>query len=489
MTEHLPALQVVLPLLAGPACLLLRERRLVLGWAVAVASAVLAIAVALAARVDSSGPITYAMGGWPAPIGIVYVVDALNALLLVLVATVAWFATLWLPAAIDREIPRPKQHLFVASWLLVIAGLCGIAITGDAFNVFVFLEIASLASYVLVGLGRGRGATLAAFRYLIAGSLGGTFILLGIGLMYQMTGTLNMADLAARLPAVATSRTVLAGFAFLVVGASLKLALWPLHGWLPGAYAAAPSAVSALLSGTATKVFVYVLLRFAVGIWGAGLAFGTLGLGVPLGALAAVGIVVASVQALLQTEAKRLLAYSSVANLGYAVLALAQGTEAGVAAGVLHLVAHGLTKSAMFLALGQVARQVGSTGLADLRGLSSAMPWTFAALALGGLSLVGVPLTAGFVSKWAIVTSLAGQGAWALASLVIGSSLLALAYVGKMVEAAWFHAPSPALRAAGEAPLPLQLATWGLTLAGLAVGVTGAWWIEVATKAARAVLP
>lgn len=487
MSVHLPALQVVLPLMAAPICLLLRSPRLVWAWVMLVVTLTFGIALALLQAVLASGPITYAMGGWQAPIGIVYVVDALNAVVLVLVSGVAWFATAWLPASLDAEVPKRKQYLFLTAWMLVIAGLLGITITGDAFNVFVFLEIASLASYVLIGLGPNPRALTAAFRYLIAGSLGGTFILIGIGMMYQMTGTLNMADLALRLPAVAATRTVLVGFAFVAVGTSLKLALWPLHAWLPNAYTYAPSGVSALLSGTATKVFVYVLIRFAFGIWGAKLAFVELGLGRPLVGLAIVGVLVASAVAIFQTDVKRLLAYSSVANIGYLVLAMAVGTKAGLAAAVLHVVVHGVTKSAMFMALGQVSRQAGSTRLADLRGLARVMPWTFGAWAIGGLGLVGVPLTGGFVSKWAIVTALVDAGAWPLAVLVLLSSLLALIYVGRVIEAAWFHAPEGALAEATEAPLSMLIPTWGLTLVALAIGVAGAWPTELAGLAAAAV--
>ena len=150
-----------------------------------------------------------------------------------------------------------------------MTGLLGIAVTGDIFNVFVFLEISSLSAYALIALGKDRRALTAAYQYLIMGSVGATFIVIGIGLMYGMTGTLNMADLAERIPAVAATRTIPVAFAFLAVGISLKLALFPLHLWLPSAYAYAPSAVTAFIASTATKVAVYMLLRFFFTIFGA----------------------------------------------------------------------------------------------------------------------------------------------------------------------------------------------------------------------------
>lgn len=484
MMEHLPALQIVLPLLGAPLCVVVRNGRAAWALATLLCWASLAVSVQLLSMVLYGPAITYGMGGWTPPVGISLTVDALSATVMLIVSSVGAVVLSWAPASIRDEIPEDRHYLFYAAFLLVVTGLLGMTITGDAFNVFVFLEISSLASYVLISLGKSRRALVAAYNYLILGSVGGTFILIGIGLIYMMTGTLNMEDLSVRLQPVLETRTVLVAFAFITVGASLKLALWPLHVWLPDAYTEAPSAVSAFISATSTKVMVYVLLRFSFGIFGATFAFENLGLGVPLMLLALAGIYVASTSAIFQDDAKRLLAFSSVAQIGYMVLALSLASVAGVTGCVVHLFNHALTKGGMFLALGNIRLRTGSTRLEDLAGIGRVMPWSFGAFVVGGLGLIGVPLTAGFVSKWVLITGLLEGGVWWAAGLALVSSLLAVFYVWKVVEVAWFREPSPALEGATEAPLSMLVPTWILIGGTLVFGVWGQGSLEVARQAA-----
>ena len=485
IAANLPAWQVVVPLLAAPLCVIAGRARW--AWAVAVGASTLSAVIAwtLLVTVLRVGRLDYAMGGWEPPIGIAYVIDLPAAWMLVLVSTVSAVVAWWAPASVHREIPEDRHNLFWAAWSLCTAGLLGIVATGDAFNVFVFLEISSLASYTLVGLGPDRRALTAAYRYLIMGSLGGTFLLIGIGLMYQMTGTLNMADLAVRLPEVAHTRAVLVSFAFVTVGASLKLALWPLHAWLPNAYTYAPNAVSAFVSATGTKVMVYVLLRFAFGIYGSSFAFDGLGLGLPLMSLALAGIYVANAVAIGQSDVKRLLAFSSVGQIGYMIVGLGLATVGGVTAALLHLVHHGLIKGGMFLALGNLALRSGSTRLVDLRGAASVMPVTVMAFVVGGAGLIGVPGTAGFITKVVLVRAILDEGLWPVAVLAIASSLLAVAYVWRVVEAVWFHEPEGPLADATEVGLAQQLPTWALIGGSVVLGVWASPAVSVATAAAR----
>lgn len=469
--EHLPLLAVILPLLAAPLCVLVE--RAGPAWLLALSAGwlSLAAAVALLLRVLSAGTQSYHLGGWPPPWGIELRVDLLGAYVLLIVCAIAAVVLLYARRSVAREIPTSRIPAFYAAFLLAYGGLAGITVTGDAFNLFVFLEISSLASYALISMGRDRRALNAAFQYLVMGSIGATFILIGIGFLYLMTGTLNMQDLAARLPAVADTRTVRAGFAFLTVGIGLKLALFPLHLWLPNAYAHAPSVVSALLSATATKVAVYALLRFLLGVFGADFALGDMPLDWLLLLLGAVGVLSASLVALFQDNVKRMLAYSSVAQVGYMVLGIGLASMAGVSAAILHLFNHALMKGALFLALGAVAYRLGTVGLRDFAGLGRSMPWTMAALVIGGLSLIGVPPTAGFVSKWYLVLAALDQGLWPLALLVLAGSILALLYVWRLVETAYFGHPEPAAAVPREAPLALLLPLWVLAGANLYFGL------------------
>ncbi len=293
-----------------------------------------------------------------------------------------------------------RQTLFYTAYLLALTGMLGIAITGDAFNLYVFLEIASLASSTLIALGPDRRSLSAAFQYLILGTIGATFILIGIGLLYMMTGTLNMADLAARLPELMDSRPVRAAFAFIVVGAGLKLALFPLHWWLPNAYTHAPSVVSAFLAGTATKVGVLILLRFVFSVFGVSFAFGIMPLGAILTAFALIAIIYGSLIAVFQNDLKRMLAYSSLAQVGYIVLGIGLGNLNGLIAGLVHLFNHAAMKGALFLALAAVFHRIGAVDMASIRGLGRRMPYTMAAFVVAGMALVGLPLTVGVVSKW-----------------------------------------------------------------------------------------
>ena len=401
--------------------------------------------------------------------------------MLLIVSGIAAVVTPFARRSLESEVDADRVHYVYAAWLLTLAGLLGITITGDAFNVFVFFEISSLGQYALIAMGRDRRALTASYQYLIMGTIGMTFLLIGIGFLYMMTGTLNMGDLAARLPAVAGTRTVQAAFAFITVGVGLKLAMFPLHLWLPNAYAYAPSAVTVLIAATATKVAVYVLLRFSFTV------FDTpprVWLVLPL---ALAGMVAPSLVAVFQQDAKRVFAFSSVAQVGYMLLGIALVSQTGLTATLLHLFNHALIKGAMFLALACVAYRVGSTAVAQLDGLGRQMPWTMAAFVVGGLSLIGIPFTAGFVSKWYLVLGALERGWYVPVAIVVGASLIAVVYVWRMVERAYFH-PAPAGRAIIEAPLALLVPTWTLALANLYFGVQTDVTVGAATRAARALL-
>ncbi len=487
VAAQLPALQVVVPLVAAPLCVLLRRDSLCWLLTVVVSWVSLAIAAALLTQTLAGAEIAYEMGGWAAPWGIEYRIDTVNAFVLLIVAGIGAVVAPYARASALREIPEERLHLFYCSFLLCLTGLLGITITGDAFNLFVFLEISSLSTYALISLGRDRRALTAAFQYLIMGTLGATFILIGVGLLYMVTGTLNMADLAQRLPALFESRTVRAAFAFLTVGISLKLALFPLHLWLPNAYAYAPSVVTAFVAGTATKVAVYVMLRFLFTIFGASFAFGALPLSEIFLVLALVAVFSASFVAIFQEDAKRLLAYSSVAQIGYIMLGISFVSATGLIGAVVHLFNHALMKAALFLALGCVVYRIGSANIDAMAGLGRRMPLTMAAFVIGGFSLIGIPLTVGFISKWYLVLAAIERGWWPVAVLVLAGSLLAVVYVWRVVEAAYFR-PAASEGEVREAPWALLAPTWILIGANIYFGIDTDLTVGAASQAAAQLL-
>ena len=486
--ENLPALQVVVPMMAAALCALLPWGRA--AWAVAVATswAAFGTTLVLLRRVLGDGVVRYAMGSWQPPVGIEYRIDALSAFVLLIVSGVGAVVAMFARDSVERELAPARVPLFYASFLLCLTGLLGVTATGDVFNLFVFLEISSLSAYTLVAMGRDRRALTAAFSYLIMGSTGATFIVIGIGLLYGLTGTLNMADLAGLLPLVDGSRTLRVAFAFLAVGISLKLALFPLHLWLPDAYAYAPSAATAFLAATATKVAVYMLLRFACTVFGAGFSFEVMRLDYVLLPLSVVAMVSMSLVAIFQDDVKRMLAYSSLAQIGYITLGIGLASVTGVTAGILHLFNHALIKGALFLALGCVFYRVGSVSIHEMSGLGRTMPWTMGAFVVAGLSLIGVPLTVGFVSKWYLIAGALERGWWPVAALVVITSLMAVIYVWRVVEAAYLRPVSTNAPPRREVPLSLLVPTWVLVAANVYFGVNATLTTGVAGGAAELLL-
>lgn len=487
MIEHLAALQVAIPLIAAPASILLRRPSWMRLFAVVVTWSCFAMSLGLLVQVVESGTISYALGGWAAPWGIEYRVDLLNGFVLMLISGIA---SVILPigyGTVGDEAEGGRASLFYPAFLLCLTGLLGVTITGDIFNVFVFLEIASLSSYTLISLGRDRRALKAAFSYLTVGTIGGVFILIAISFLYQMTGTLNIADLAERLPAVLDTKTARVAFAFMCVGISIKLALFPLHQWLPNAYAFAPTLVSAFLAATATKVAFYLLVRVIFGVFGAVYVFETLGLSRLLIPLSFAAAFVGSIAAIYQTDLKRLLAYSSIAQIGYLTLGLSMANESGLTGAIVHIFNHGIIKAGLFLVVASIIAREGSSRIEDLAGIAHRMPWTFAAFVVGGLGLIGVPGTAGFVSKWYLVLGAIERGWMGVAVLLLLSSLLAAVYVWRIVEIAWFR-ESPSGATAREAPASLLIPTWILAAATLYFGFFTEWTVGIGRAAAQALL-
>ena len=487
LAQHFPILPIILPLIAAPLCILLGHRQWVWLFSILVSGLSFCVSVYLLLATLDQGVLSYAVGGWEPPWGIEVRIDVASALVLTIVTGISSLVLVYAKDSIAKEIDPSQHTLFYTAHLLCLAGLSGILSTGDAFNLFVFLEISSLATYTLVSLAADKRCLTAAFRYLIMGTIGATFILIGVGMLYMQTGTLNMLDLATRIAEYDTSRTLNTGLAFILVGVSIKLALFPLHMWLPPAYTHAPSAVSAFLASTATKVAVYVMVRFIFTVFGAEYVFLTMGMDIILLGLAIVAIFKCSFMATVQSNIKTVLAYSSVAKIGYMILGISLVTSAGLMAGLLHIFNHALMKGALFMAVGAVLLRTGSVDIKAFQGLGKQMPYTMAAFTIAGLSIIGVPLTAGFVSKWYLVTAALEQQHWLVAFIVLVGSLLAVVYIGRILEAAYLKKPSAitADKTIKEAPLLMLIPMWILVLANIYFGIDTSLSVSAADAAAQ----
>ena len=488
LSHHLSALQIVIPLLAAPLCAIIQLQRIAWVLALLVGLVCAGNSIAILMQVESAGEIIYALGGWAAPWGIEYRIDSANAFVLLIISIIYLAGTIYARDGVKSEVPEENRSWFYTAWILCFTGLCGITISGDVFNVFVFLEISSLSSYILISFGTDRRCLTAALRYLIVGTIAATFYLIGIGLLYALTGTLNMADLAERLPELLNRRTTLVAFGFIVIGLGIKMALFPLHNWLPNAYTYAPNAVTAFLAGTATKAAVYVFARLMFTVFPVGyFTDATSAYAIILG-IGILGALVASAIAIFQDNLKRLFAWSSIGQIGYMAIGLGLATTSGVAATFLHLFNHALMKTAIFMAIGGLCYVTGTTTTASLQNAGRRMPWTMAAILIGGLSLIGVPFTTGFVSKWYLVSAALEQQYWWLASLILIGSLVTAAYVWKIVELGYFRKDQSIPIERQEAPLSLLIPTWILVLANIYFGVNVQLTGSQAVRAASALL-
>ena len=488
LQRHLPILVVLAPLIGALLVAVVRHKAA--SWPIAIVAALasLAAAVALAGEVATIGVVSYRIGGLPPELGIEYRVDAVNAVVLLVVAFVALVTLVYARVSVADEIDDGRQPWFYTMMLVATAGLLGMAVTGDAFNAFVFLEISSLATYTLIALGRDRRALVAAYQYLIVGTIGATFYVIGVGLLYLVTGTLNLALIAERLPDVVSPRALVAAEAFILVGIALKLALFPLHAWLPNAYGYAPSSATVLLAATATKVAVYLLARYMFGVFGLHLLFGGVSTGTLLIILSLAAMFIASATAVFQNDVKRLLAFSSVGQIGYITLGLALADPSGVTGAFLHLVNHALMKGAAFMAIGAIVYRTGSCRLSDLAGIGRTMPATAVALTIAGLGLIGVPGTSGFVSKWYLALGAFEDGKGWIALLIVASSVIAVLYVGRILEVVWFREPGRLARAASEAPLGLLVPMLLLAALTICFGLDANLPAGMAVAAAKVLL-
>ena len=509
IAEHFPALVIVIPLLFALITWLAGLINRAFCWVIVLTITFLCFLMSFSIlnTVMHTGRISYHMGAWEPPWGIEYAIDYLNGFVLVVVSFIAFIVTLYSRKSVGLEIDEEKSPAFYSLYMLLFTGLMGMTITGDIFNLYVFIEITSLSGYALIAIGRRRNSLMASFNYLILGTIAATFILIGIGYLYMVTGSLNMADLREKLPPLYHSRVVLTAFGFFTVGLSLKLALFPLHIWLPNAYTYAPSVVSAIMAATSTKVGAYAMLRILFTVFKVEFDLNVVPVTKILLVLSCIAIIAGSILAISQTNIKRMLAYSSVGQIGYIVLGTTMANQTAMTGSIIHILNHALMKGTLFLVAGCVVYKTGIEDISGLKGMGQKMPFSMAAFTIGALSMIGVPLTVGFISKWYLATGALKAGMWFILPIILISSLLSAIYFWRIIEGIYFapavssqhsevstyrsldhHNPHPVSRSRDDAPPGMLIPT--LILAGLCIffGIAAYIPVSVAEKAANMLL-
>jgi len=394
--------------------------------------------VVLLSRILKEGAFSYTVGNWTPPYGIELLIDPLSAMMLLLISGVALTATVSALPWVERE-HRGSEHLFFTLYLILIAGLMGLVMTADAFNLYVLLEITSITTYGLIAMGKGR-APLASFNYIIMGSIGACFYLLGVGYLYMLTGSLNMADIAGIVSTLPHGPALATAFAFVIVGLWVKMAFFPLHGWLPNAYSFAPTGAGLLLAPLMTKVTIYLMVRVVLNVFTPEYVFFSHRL-VQSGIVwvAALAIICASSLALGQRDLRRMLTYIIIAEVGYMVGGFWLANTQGMTGAILHIFNDAVMTLCLFLAAAAIASRTGSLSFDNLRGLYRTMPITMAAFTLGAFSIIGVPPTCGFYSKWYLLLGAVQAEQWGFVVALLFSSLANAVIFFRIIELAYFQ--------------------------------------------------
>jgi multicomponent Na+:H+ antiporter subunit D len=479
MAAQYPIFIVVIPLICSFLCPVIGwwKKRGCYFWSVftLLLCAIASINTLLA--VMESGTIHYRLGSWAPPFGIEYVVDHLNAMMLVVVSMISLVVAIYAGRSVEKELPG-KEVYFYTVFLLQVTGFLGIVITGDLFNLYVFLEIASLAGYALIAVGED-GAPLATFRYIVMGTIGACFYLLGVGYIYIITGSLNMADVREILPQLYGSRVMMTAVAFLLAGMAVKMALFPLHVWLPDAYTKAPSASSALIAPLMTKISLYVMIRILFTVFEPRLSVDLLPITDIMVWAGILAILAGAIMALAQTDFKRMLCYIVVAEVGYIVGGVGLANEIGIKGAILHILNDAVMTVGLFSVAGIVVYKTGHHSLSNFKDLFKKMPLTMSAFVVGALSIIGVPPTCGFFSKWYLVQGAIVAEHWAFLVALLMSSLISLVLFFRIIEIGYgfriyhgvdVHGSDQAI-IIDEAPLSMLVPTLTIAIGILLIGL------------------
>ncbi len=386
-------------------------------------------------RAALQSPVISILGGWQPPYGIVFIAGPLGAFLALLISTVSMLTWLYLPP----HIKDGNETKFYMLYLLLTAGATGMVLTGDLFNLFVFTEITSIASFSLLAYSKGKDekeAVEATIKYMIIGSLSSAFFIIGIALLYAATGTLNMADLAQKIPG-ANQNVVMLSMIMIITGLGIEAEMFPLNGWTPDAYTGAPHPVSVIFAGIVVKAGFYAMIRVIMTIYASTQALNIM---LIFGLLT---LIIGESSALRQTDLKRMLAYSSIGQMGLLLVAFSLHNQTAVVGGLYALLNHAIAKGLLFMAAGTFIFTLGSRDIKSLNGMGKRMPVTSTLFTIGAFSIMGLPFFGGFVSKIVIIAGSveAGQEGIIVAAIILAASVIELVYFLRVIHRIWMRKP------------------------------------------------
>ncbi len=491
MTQQLPALITIIPLFTGLiiSAVMWIDKRYSYPIAIAGLATALLTSVGLLLQVLSHGPVTYEMAGWAGPMGIVYVIDYLNAPVLVVIMAVAFANLISSRKNVLVEF-KGKTGAFYSLYTLFVTGVVGITATGDAFNLYVLLEIAALTGYALIGLGKDR-APLASLNYLFIGTIGASFYLLGVGYLYIATGSLNMADLARIIPGLVDNSVILFALIICMTGLFIKMALFPLHGWLPNAYSFSSPSSTGVIAPLTTKVMIYAMIRVGLYVFTPEYIFNAVAIGRVIVWIAVIAIVMGSLMALAQKSLLKMLTYVIIAEVGYMVGGFWLGNSMGITGATIHIINDAAMTLCLFMAAGAITYKVGSDSFENLQGLFKKMPLTMIGFVAGAMAVIGIPPTCGFFSKYYLITGGFAAGHYGFVVALLFSSLVNAVLFFRIFEIAYFEPFSDSHdhdheEAINEAPLSMLIP---LLITAASLIVLGIYSGDIVTKIIQLAIP
>ena len=466
MSHQLPAILFLLPLFAAISMpvVCLKHRHWSKPISLTILAAMVLVSILNLHNVVNHGEVRYAFSGWTAPLGIEWVADGLASVILVLLSVLGLLGVVFTGPTSPKALGGRIVHYYTLI-LLFFSALTGIVFARDLFNLFVFLEVAAISSYALIGVAGGR-ALFAAFRYLILGTIGASIYLLGVSYLYAVTGTLNMADMADKLPFLLGSKALVGGLLFIFIGLGIKMALVPFHAWMPEAYAYAPDSVSPILASLLTKIVLLAWVRIIYWVLNASTVISDIPILQLVAVLGALAAVIGASLALAQRDLKMMFAYGGISHIGIILIGIGQGNQTGFVGGVFYLLNDAVMQAALFFLAGVAFCHYGVRTIDDIGRVGKQAPWLTGSLVVIALGMVGLPPTGGFFGKWNIILGALEAGNYVSVAAVVLSTLLTLAYFVKLFESIFRQTSTRLDVQFGEIPLSFKM-TLGVTSAAI----------------------